>query len=377
MVLDDLVSVIDRLVETDPTELADARAVVVIERELARLGAVAARNAAAFDAGGTWRADGARSAGHWLAHSANLPIGKAHRRMTLGAALAELPLTAKAWLAGDIGEAHVGSIVHARKTDSKAMARDEEIVIEWARHESFNGFLRGLKYWTYEADPDFADGAAARLRSRRELSSARRPNGLVCGHFTLDQVGGEIFSNELARIEEEFFAADWAAAQRRRDAGEADAAPARTAAQRRADALVEMAIRSSTAPAVGRRPEPLFSVFVGWESFHGMLCRLGRGAAIEPGELTPWLDVAWVERVVFDGPSRVIDVGAQRRFFTGATRRAVELRDQECFHEFCEVPAADAQIDHIQPYSAGGGTVVDNGRVACGPHNRARHKRRQ
>ena len=55
----------------------------------------------------------------------------------------------------------------------------------------------------------------------------------------------------------------------------------------------------------------------------------------------------------------------------------MELRYQECFHEFCEVPAADAQIDHIQPWWAGGDTVQDNGRVACGPHNRARHKRRQ
>jgi hypothetical protein len=115
---------------------------------------------------------------------------------------------------------------------------------------------------------------------------------------------------------------------------------------------------------------------VGWESFHGMLCRLARGGAVEPGALAPWLEEAWIERVVFDGPSRVIDVGAQRRFFTGATRRAVELRDQECFHPFCEVPAVDAQVDHIQPAAFGGPTIQENGRVACGPHNRARHKRR-
>ena len=141
--------------------------------------------------------------------------------------------------------------------------------------------------------------------------------------------------------------------------------------------MVEMAIRSSTAPADGQRPAPLFSVFVGWETFHGMLCRLQRGDAVEPGALVPWLDAAWVERVVFDGPSKVIDVGVQRRIFSGATRRAVELRDQECFHPLCDVPAANAQIDHIQPWSAGGLTVQDNGRVACGAHNRARNKRKQ
>ncbi|MGH9247583.1 MAG: hypothetical protein ACRD29_25395, partial [Acidimicrobiales bacterium] len=39
-----------------------------------------------------------------------------------------------------------------------------------------------------------------------------------------------------------------------------------------------------------------------------------------------------LERVVFDGPSRVIDVGPHRRLFDVATRRSVEVRDRECFH---------------------------------------------
>jgi hypothetical protein len=297
--------------------------------------------------------------------------------MRLGAALADLPKVKEAWLAGDIAEPHVGAIARLRPINPEAMARDEADLVFWAAHESFNAFLRGLKVWTYEVDPDFADGSSKRMRARRELYLRTGANGMVYGHFALDPVSGQIFSTELARIEDELFAADWAAAKRRRDDGEDDAATERTCVQRRADALVEMATRSRTAPADGRRPEPLFSIFVGWESFHGMLCRLDSGAGVLPGDVVPWLEQAWVERVVFDGPSRVIDLGAQRRFFTGATRRAVELRDQECFHDFCEVPASAAQVDHIQPYSAGGPTIQDNGRVACGKHNRDRHKRRQ
>jgi hypothetical protein len=46
---------------------------------------------------------------------------------------------------------------------------------------------------------------------------------------------------------------------------------------------------------------------------------------IAPADLARVLDRADIERVVFDGPSRVIDVGVTRRFFTGATRRAVEV----------------------------------------------------
>ncbi len=87
------------------------------------------------------------------------------------------------------------------------------------------------------------------------------------------------------------------------------------------------------------------------------------------------MDVAWFERIVFDGRSRVMDVGVAQRGFTGATRRAVEVRDRECFHELCDVPAERCQVDHIQPYSAGGLTVDDNGRAACGYHNGHRHRR--
>lgn len=374
--LEELARVVDRLVDADPAMFADPDALLKLDRLQARLDAVAARGAAAFDEAGEWRDSGARNAGHWLAFSTHLPIAKAHRRMRVGAALAELPVVEAAWLEGRISECHAAAIARLRPVNPEGMVRDEETIVEWAENESFNGFLRGLKYWTYENDPDFADGSEQRLRARREHYCSKRPNGLLDGRYTLASIGGEIFENELGRLEDELFRADWDEANRRRAAGEADAMPSRTDAQRRADALVEMAIRSRSTPADALRPAPLFSIFVGWESFHGMLCRLERGSAISPGELAPWLEEAWVERVVFDGPSRVIDVGAQRRFFTGATRRAVQLRDQECFHEFCDMPARDSQVDHIQPWSEDGPTIQDNGRVACGKHNRDLYKRR-
>jgi hypothetical protein len=56
-------------------------------------------------------------------------------------------------------------------------------------------------------------------------------------------------------------------------------------AQRRADALVELAHRACTAPAGGRRPAPLVSVFVDHETLTGRLCELSRGTTITPGQL--------------------------------------------------------------------------------------------
>ena len=197
---------------------------------------------------------------------------------------------------------------------------------------------------------------------------------MFVGDLVLDPVSGTIVSEALRRIEDELFAADWAEARRRKGEEATAIDLPRTASQRRADALVEMARRAGTAPRDGRRPEPLFTVLVGYESFAGPMCELADGTLVTPGTLVDWLGEAWVERVVFDGPSRVIDVGVARRLFTGATRRAVEVRDRECFHDTCDQPAERCQIDHIEPWATGGRTVAANGRPACGFHNRARHR---
>jgi hypothetical protein len=105
------------------------------------------------------------------------------------------------------------------------------------------------------------------------------------------------------------------------------------------------------------------------------MCELANGTVLTPHSLVPWLDEAYIERIVFDGPSRVIDVGVERRLYHGATRRAVEVAWRECFEDTCETPAQDCEIDHIEPWSHGGPTTQDNGRPACGFHNRQRHRR--
>jgi hypothetical protein len=179
--------------------------------------------------------------------------------------------------------------------------------------------------------------------------------------------------NELDRLEQQLFLDDWKAA--RAEWGDDVTADhlRRTSTQRHADALVEMATRSATMPAGGRRPAPLVTVLVGYETFSGRICELASGQVLTPGEVAALLDDAVIERVVFDGPSRVIDVG-QARLFTGALRRAIQVRDQTCTHDGCHVPAARCEIDHVQPAAVGGLTAQDNGRLRCPFHHRQRHR---
>ena len=127
---------------------------------------------------------------------------------------------------------------------------------------------------------------------------------------------------------------------------------ARTSGQRRADALVEMATRSRSAPAEGIRPAPLFSVFVGYETLHGRICELENGTVLPPA-LDPWMDSAYFERAIFSLGNRV-DVSVRSRLFSGGTRRAIELRDRMCTHPHCYEPAESCQVDHIETYARAG-----------------------
>jgi hypothetical protein len=135
-----------------------------------------------------------------------------------------------------------------------------------------------------------------------------------------------------------------------------------------------MATRSRMAPVDGRRPGPLLSVLVGYETLNGRICELADGTVLAPGSLLPWLDSAYLERVVF-APDRRVEVSSTARLFTGATRRAIEVRDRECTHPYCDVPATTCQGDQIVPYRAGGATVQDNGQMLCSHHNLLRTKR--
>jgi hypothetical protein len=190
-----------------------------------------------------------------------------------------------------------------------------------------------------------------------------------------DPFSRAIIEKAVKKFSDELFEEDWQEAKERLGRDPRPSELARTPAQRRLDAMVEICRRALALPPGSRLPDPLFTVLVSYEMFAGPICELANGTVVTPGGVVPHLDRAWAERVVFDGPSRVIDVGERRRLFEGATRRAVEVIGQECFHDYCDLPAEDCQIDHIQPWAAGGPTTQENGRPACAFHNRQRHRR--
>ncbi len=370
-----LVAAIDVLAAEEPSAFADPASIEVLHRELARLQAIVAAASAAFDASGVWALDGAKSASAWISTRCRLPGGEARRTVRLGRALRDLPACDAAWRDGDITGAHVAVVAALRRDETApSLVRDEEMLVDQARMLRFDAFRRVVGYWEQLADPDGADRDGERERSRRAVHLAASFDGMWLGEITLDPIAGSIVGGELSRLERTLFEADWADAAGRLGRDPTVGELPRTAGQRRADALVEMATRSRSMPPDARRPAPLFSVLVGYETLYGRICELADGHVVAPGMLVPWLSGAYVERAVF-GPGNRVEVGPAVRFFGGATRRAIELRDRRCAHPYCDEPAERCEVDHIIPYSAGGPTTQDNGRLLCGFHNRQRNQR--
>ncbi|HXZ62731.1 MAG TPA: DUF222 domain-containing protein, partial [Acidimicrobiales bacterium] len=365
---------LDTLVASDVQAYSDAASIEVLHRELTRLEAFVTEAVSAFEAGEEWAADGARTAAAWIATRCRVPRSSARRRVRLGRTLQQLPACAEAWREGRIGSDQAKAIAGARRHRTEAaMERDEPMLVDQAARMGFEDFYRALSYWKQLADPEGADDLELERRAARQVYLEESIGGMWLGQMTLDPISGSIVAGELNRLEHELFEVDCAEARERLGRTPRLDELARTSGQRRADALVEMATRSRTAPLEGTRPAPLFSVFVGYETLHGRICELENGTVVAPSALDPWIGSAYFERAIFRLGNR-IDVSVRARLFSGGTRRAIELRDRMCTHPYCYEPAEYCEGDHIEPWSQGGPTTQENGRLLCGFHNRLRNQ---
>jgi hypothetical protein len=359
--IDELAEAIDSLLDVDPTDLTDDELhelVTSVQRQRHRLAAVAAVATASWDQRMVWADNGARSAAVRLANETSTSTSSAGVDLRRARQLRSMPATAAALAAGVISPDHVDLLSKAAQPWRNASFADhEDTLVEQCTLLRFADARKMIDYWCARADADAAEDRAERQRNAAHLNVSPTLDGTVVIAGTLDAIGGSIVSDELTRIERELYLAD------KRDG------ITRTASQRRAAALVEMATRSATAPAGGRRPKPLFTALVGDETL-SHLCELANGMVVTPGQVVQWAGDADLETVLFDGPSTVISV-SHRRSFTGALRRAVQVRDRHCRHTSgCDVPADQCDVDHIVPHAAAGPTSQFNGKLECTPHNR-------
>jgi hypothetical protein len=149
-----------------------------------------------------------------------------------------------------------------------------------AKEERFDQFCLHLQQWVAENDPD--GGYRDRPESRR-FHASKTLGGSWALDGWLDPVSGTTFFGAFERIEGQLFEADWAEARERlgRDP-EGVHELRRTPAQRRADTLVEMALRAVATPAGAQKPQPLVTIVVGPERFERM-CQTLDGTTVAHG----------------------------------------------------------------------------------------------
>jgi hypothetical protein len=78
--------------------------------------------------------------------------------------------------------------------------------------------------------------------------------------------------------------------------------------------------------------------------------------------------------IVLGGRGEVLDVGTARRLFTRAQRVAFAERDGGCAWGNCTHPPSYTEAHHIEWWSRGGATDLDNGILLCSHHHHQVHE---
>jgi hypothetical protein len=388
--------VLGELVELDPAELDDDTLdalSVDLMRCRSLLEVATGRVVGAWRDREVFRSDGSRSAKARLARDAGCAPAAAGRVVNLAGDLASMPATVAAVAAGELSIDHASVLARANALHRRELfARDEAMLVAKGtdttpgRALSHDQFVQAVRYWIWVADDESREvdpeAEARRQHEAESLTMAQTFDGGGDVQIHLDAVDFDIFSTAIMRREQDLFAAECAAARAAAGLGPDDEltleamAGLRTAAQRRADAMISLVTDGQAMPPGSVKPRPLFSALVGLSDLVGPIRESFNGTVFTPGQLARHLSEADVERIVFEPPNRVIEVSRTARFFTGGIRRAIEVRDRHCQFPGCTVPAELCQADHIVEVTDGGPTVQENGRLLCPAHNRQRPGRR-
>ncbi|MBB5872442.1 hypothetical protein F4553_005876 [Allocatelliglobosispora scoriae] len=157
-----------------------------------------------------------------------------------------------------------------------------------------------------------------------------------------------------------------------------DAVDDRLPTQRRADALVDIC---RLAMATGDLPDnggerPQLAVMAEFDVLTGELKTgtLDTGEQLSPEAVRRIACDCGLLPGVMDGTGQVLDLGRERRLWTGAARKAILLRDRGCAFPGCDRPPRWTDIHHVTQWQHGGGTDQRNGAAVCGHHHRVVHQ---
>ena len=340
-----------------------------------------------LDAAQPFRHHGFFTAKAWMQHHLQLSGAEAYGRVQE----AKLRRVARVWndavAGGQIGVAQ--SRLMARIAANPRIPGDVLVAGVWelmvdAMDCSYVEFERRALTFEALADPVGAAEKAERIHQRRAASLHQHPSGAWTFHADLDEVGGPEFLEIFSWYTDREFDRDWAEAKERLGDGNVDVSKLRrTEAQRRADALLEMARAAAACPPDAKRPLPTVNFLLDESSaraaadndlvdplsYRDVTSRTDRGHRVDPNAIIGVSLWAMIRRVVTDSRGVVIDLGRTQRLFSGYAREAVMLLEPTCIWPGCDQPHSWCHADHLTSWSTRGPTNADNGAPLCARHN--------
>ncbi len=330
------------------------------------------------------------AAGHKAQHSYLTAItrcsaNEARRRCRVSKSLRSMSHVRAALIDETISFGHFDVLVQASRAKRRraAFVRDEANLVAVASELGVTEFQDYVKRWMARVDPDGVDAADQARRDDAQVHASVTFDDMVRIDGWLDPVGGEVFTQELERLETRMFKQDWAEAVAEHGEGHVTVSMLPGPGNRRARALIEMATRSA---AYDHDAEGLVSNFMvhvvidpttmfreaesavtGIPAVHNpnRICELENGVQISPRSALLMAALGKARRVLVDSKGVILEFGAAKRLFDGALKEAIVLRDKRCAHPGCDRPSRNCQIDHIQPWRITRQTNIANGEPRC------------
>ena len=357
--------------------------------QLRRMTDAAATDVTAIvDARNPFRSQGYMNARTYLKQRAQLSGPEAHRRLQTARMRDHLPEWRAAAQLGVVGVAQseaMGRVAANPRIDAEVLTRDAGLLLDDAIDLPFVEFERSLRTWEALADPDGDDASNERATARRDVDLRPRPDSGWNLTGYLPELLGTEFAEIFAWFLDAEWRSDWADARQRLGDHATQNDLARTAGQRRADAMLAMARASvSRDPDIARPPTSAITVDILLDHdtmiahasgdttdprrFRNVVCRTQSGRRLHPDDAVNAALVNHIRRVVYDGSGTVIELGRRSRLFRGSSREAVMLLLTMCVWIGCDQPVAWCDADHSLGWKAHGPTVPRNGQPLCNGH---------
>jgi hypothetical protein len=317
-----------------------------------------------------------------ITHRSGWGGGQARSLVMVARHLDRFSATGEAVRSGRIGFAAAEVLARTARGLAGPYGRDEAGLLHAAEGSEPDELERMCRLWRAQANVDANTADAERVFNQRGVWMQLGFDGAGHGRFSLDPIGTE---------------AVWAALETKPDPATHLPEP-RTAAQRRADKLVDVCTASLETPpdatgsasatidvvidietlaahtggSIGDNDRGRQSVAPG--TIERMRSELAHGGPITGPGLERLLCDASFRALITDGPRTVLAYNRATPAIPPGLRRAVRIRDQHCTFTGCDRPWQWCDNHHIIPRSRGGPTTAENLTLLCRFHHTCVHE---